>query len=103
MSEVQPFLDSTGVVGDADESRSRMDRDGYLFIRGLLPAELLEDLRRQFIGVLRESGWIMADAPPDDPIANLEAFAVEPEPAYMAVYNRLYQLPAFTPSSTARS
>ena len=95
MSEVQPFLDSTGVVGDTDEARARMDRDGYLFVRGLLPAELLEDLRRQFIGVLRKAGWIMADAPPDDPIANLDAFAVEPEPAYMVVYNRLYQLPAF--------
>ena len=95
MSEVQPFLDSTGVAGNADEVRTRMDRDGYLFVRGLLPAELLEDLRRQFVRVLREADWIAADAPPDDPIANLDAFTVEPEPAYQAVYNRLYKLPAF--------
>ena len=95
MSEVQPFLDSTNVAGDADEARSRMDRDGYLFVRGLLPTALLEDLRRRFVGVLREAGWIMADARPDEPIANLDAFTVEPEPAYQAVYNRLYKLSAF--------
>ena len=95
MSVVQPFLDSTNVAGGADEARARMDRDGYLFVRGLLPAELLEDLRRRFVGVLRDAGWIMAGAPLDDPIANPDAFTVEPEPAYQAVYNRLYKLPAF--------
>ena len=104
MSVVQPFLDSTNVAGGADEARARMDRDGYLFVRGLLPAELLEDLRRQFIGVLRDAGWIMAGAPLDDPIANLDAFTVEPEPAYQAVYNRLYKTARVsTPCSIAKS
>ena len=95
MSDVRPFLDSTDVVGDAADVRGRFERDGYLFIRGLVPPDVLEDLRRQFIEVLRDAGWITANAPQHDPIADLSAFTVEPEPAYQAVYNRLYSLPAF--------
>ena len=95
MSDVRPFFDATDIAGEAVHARSRMDRDGYLFVRGLLPAQALEDLRRQFITVLRDAGWIAADAPANDPIADLRAFTVEPEPAYQEVYNRLYRLPAF--------
>lgn len=95
MSKVRPFLDSTDVVGDTTELHMRFDRDGYLFIRGLLPVAVLDDLRQEFNKLLREAGWIAADAPLDDPIADLRAFAVEPEPAYQAVYNQLYGVPAF--------
>ena len=40
---MQPFLDSTDVVNDEFELRERAERDGYLFIRGLLPTDVLED------------------------------------------------------------
>ena len=33
------FLDSTGLLGDGPGLRGRLDRDGYLFIRQLLPAQ----------------------------------------------------------------
>jgi len=95
MSDVRPFFDATDIAGDADAARRRFDRDGYLFVRGLLPPPLLEDLRRQFLTVLRDAEWIAADSPPDDQVAELSAFAVEPEPAYQKVYNQLYSLPAF--------
>ena len=77
MSKVRPFLDSTDVVGDTTELHMRFDRDGYLFIRGLLPVAVLDDLRQEFNKLLREAGWIAADAPLDDPIADLRAFAVD--------------------------
>ncbi|MCY4111446.1 MAG: phytanoyl-CoA dioxygenase family protein [Chloroflexi bacterium] len=95
MSDVRPFFDATDIAGDADAARSRFDRDGYLFVRGLLPPPVVEDLRRQFLTVLRDAEWIAADSPPDDQVAELRAFAVEPEPAYQKVYNQLYRLPAF--------
>ncbi|MCY3911874.1 MAG: phytanoyl-CoA dioxygenase family protein [Chloroflexi bacterium] len=95
MSDVRPFFDATEIAGDGDAARSRFDRDGYLFVRGLMPPPVVEDLRRQFLAVLRDADWIAADSPPDDQVAELSAFAVEPEPAYQKVYNQLYRLPAF--------
>ena len=95
MSDVRPFIDATEIAGDADAVRRRFDRDGYLFVRGLLPPPVVEDLRRQFLPVLRDAQWIAADSPADDQIADLSAFAVEPEPEYQKVYNRLYSVPAF--------
>ena len=95
MSDVRPFFDATEIVGDADEARDRFDRDGYLFVSGLLPPPVVEDLRRQFLTVLRDAEWIAADSPADDQIAELSAFTVEPEPAYQKVYNQLYSVPAF--------
>ena len=97
MSKARPFLDSTDVVGDTNELRVRFDRDGYLFIRGLLPVAVLDDLRQEFNKLLRGAGWIAADSPLDDALADLSAFAVEPEPAYQAVYNQLYGVPAQAP------
>ena len=95
MSDVRPFFDATAIAGDADAARSRFDRDGYLFVRGLLPPPVVEDLRRQFLTVLRDADWIAADSPPADQIADLSAFAVEPEPEYQRVYNQLYRVPDF--------
>ena len=37
MTDPTPFLDSTAVADDGPELRRRMQRDGYLFVRGLLP------------------------------------------------------------------
>ena len=38
MSDVRPFFDATDIAADGDAVRSRLDRDGYLFVRGLLAA-----------------------------------------------------------------
>ena len=92
---MQPFLDSTDVVNDALELRERAERDGYLFIRGLIPIEVLESLRIQFLEIARNAGWVKKDAPLEDAIADLNGFCVEPEPKYMDVYHHMYRLPEF--------
>ena len=92
---MQPFLDSTDVVNDALELRERAERDGYLFIRGLIPIEVLENLRLQFLEIARDAGWVKTDAPLEDAIADLNSFCVEPEPKYMGVYHHMYKLPEF--------
>ena len=43
---MKPFLDSTRAVHDGCELFARVRKHGYLFIRGLLPPEALEGLRR---------------------------------------------------------
>ena len=37
---MQPFVDSTDLIMDGAALAQRMDRDGYLFIRDLLPMDL---------------------------------------------------------------
>lgn len=92
---MQPFLDSTDVVNDALELRERAERDGYLFIRGLIPTEVLESLRIQFLEIAQEAGWVKKNAPLEDAIADLNGFCVEPEPKYMGVYHQMYKLAEF--------
>jgi len=92
---MKPFLDSTNVVGDGPELDRRMQRDGYLFVRGLLPADLLEDLRLQLLELALRGGWVKAGTRFEDAIADLEGFCLEPEPKYNEVYHRMYKLPDF--------
>ncbi len=89
---MEPFLDSTQIAGDGAELALRMRRDGYLFIRGLLPRETLEHLRIVILGITQEEGWIKKDTPLSEAIADLDSFSVEPEPKYQEVYHRIYGL-----------
>ncbi len=92
---MQPFLDSTDALTDGPELRRRMERDGYLFIKDLVPAPVLEALRLQMLGIAHEDGWIQEGPPLEDALADLRGFSLEPEPAYMDVYHRMYLLPQF--------
>lgn len=92
---MQPFLDSSEVQEDGNELRERMERDGYLFVRELLPAKILENLRLQMLDIGREAGWVKAGAPLGEAAADLSGFCVEPQPQYMQVYHRMYKLQAF--------
>lgn len=92
---MKPFKDSTDIAGDGSLLRQRMHEDGYLFIRSLLPGEILEALRLAFLKTAREAGWARTDTPPEDGIADLNGFCVEPEAAYMDVYADMYAIEAF--------
>ena len=92
---MKPFKDSTDIAGNGPLLRARMHEDGYLFIRSLLPGEILEALRSAFLEIAREAGWAREDTPKEDAIADVNGFCVEPEPAYMDVYAEMYGLEAF--------
>ena len=92
---MKPFKDSTDIAGNGPLLRARMHEDGYLFIRSLLPGEILEALRSAFLEIAREAGWARKDRPREDAIADVNGFCVEPEPAYMDVYAEMYGLEAF--------
>ncbi len=72
-----------------------MDRDGYLYIKSLLPPELLEVLRLKWLRVLEEVGWLKERTSPEEGIANLGAFYVEPERPYMEVMTRVLSVMEF--------
>ncbi len=67
---MKPFLDSTDIVDERPELLRRIQRDGYLFIRGLLPNDELERLRMQLLEIALEAGWVKADTRLEDAIAN---------------------------------
>ena len=92
---LNPFIDSTEVQGDGAELNRRMAQHGYLFVRQLLPADLLETLRKQLLELAAAGGWVSTEAPLEEAIADLNGFCVEPQPDYNEVYHRMYKLPAF--------
>ena len=92
---MKPFLDSSGVVGDGPELARRMKRDGYLFVRGLLPSEPVESLRMQFLEIGAANGWVSTQVPIEEGVADLTGFCVEPEPKYMEVYEQIYRIQGF--------
>ena len=49
MEQMQPFVDSTAVRDDRSALCERLERDGYLFVRGLLPREAVMSVRRRLL------------------------------------------------------
>src|SRR5262245_16848667 len=91
---MEPFLDSTALVGDLDALNQRLDTEGYLFIRGLLPRDAVFDVRRQCREVAAAGGWLDRAHPLDEGVANPAAACTDPEPRYVEVFRRLYVLEA---------
>ena len=50
---MKPFLDSTDAIDDGPELYKRVQRDGYLFIRNLLPRQSLAARGRSTFSELR--------------------------------------------------
>ena len=92
---MKPFLDSTQVVNDGAELLRRIQRDGYLFIRGLLPVGELERLRIELLEIALAGGWVKTGTDLEEAIADLKGFCLEPEPRYMLVYHKMYKLQSF--------
>lgn len=90
---MKPFRDSTDVRGDGDALRDRMAGDGYLFIRGLLPKELLETVRISWLAMLRDAGCVDRRGALADGVADPAGFRVEPQPHYMKLVIGLYRQP----------
>lgn len=56
--QLTEFEDSTPLLGDTAALRAKGEADGYLFFRGLLPAEAVTSVRRDALGVLDRAGWL---------------------------------------------
>src|SRR5882757_7644669 len=85
-----PFLVSNELLVDAHALRERMDREGYLFFRGVGPKDKIAAARADVIGVCRDAGWCDADGK----WSGAGPFT-EGEREYMDVYKRVIKLPSF--------
>lgn len=92
---MNPFVDSTALTNDGPALAERMRRDGYLFLRGLVPQADIAALQRQIGAIAREAGWLRRDAPVDEALADPAGFCVDPEPAYLAALRRINHLEAY--------
>jgi ectoine hydroxylase-related dioxygenase (phytanoyl-CoA dioxygenase family) len=92
---MQPFFDATDLIGDLPALRARMDADGYLFLRGVLPQAPVAALQRAIGAIARDAGWLVADAPVEAAQADPAGFCVDPEPRYLEVLRRINRLEAY--------
>jgi hypothetical protein len=87
---MQKFTDSTALLADGPALAEGMARDGYLFIRGLVPKDAVGNVARQFLEVAAEGGWLRPGQPMAARIANPDAVCADPEPAFLDVFRRFY-------------
>jgi Phytanoyl-CoA dioxygenase (PhyH) len=94
---VDELADSRGLAGDPVALRARLGADGYVFLRGLLPAERVRTAGERVAAALRAGGWTAAGSPLLGRAAGpREALA---DPAYRAAVTSLAfnALPYLTP------
>jgi ectoine hydroxylase-related dioxygenase (phytanoyl-CoA dioxygenase family) len=86
------------LLSDPAALREQAREDGYLYLRNFLPREKLLDLRRQMLELAREAGWLHADRPLMDGIANPGTFVMEfsaARPEWRVFYRKLQSLRDF--------
>jgi ectoine hydroxylase-related dioxygenase (phytanoyl-CoA dioxygenase family) len=91
----QEFVVSNDLLDRPGELRARVEQDGYLFFRGLLPRADVLGVRRAILAICRAAGWLVTGSDLLDGRADTARSTVEPEPAYMQVYNQVLRLEAF--------
>ena len=75
---VSLFKDSSAILLDGVALRERATHDGYLFFKGLLPAEEILAVRNDLLGVVGKCGWLSENAELTGTL-NTKALAAVPE------------------------
>lgn len=88
------LTESTPLLPDGAGLRTRLASDGYLFFRGLLPTEAVQQVREQVYGALDTAGWLAQDATVEQPRPTAVAVR-EGGPGYVDAYIGIQRLQAF--------
>ncbi len=91
MDAMGEFLDSTGLMEDGPALAERLERDGYLFLRGLLPRDAVMEVRRRMLETAAEGGWLDPSHPVETGVANKAAACKDPEERYMQVFRGMWK------------
>jgi hypothetical protein len=91
----QPFIETNYNV-QADELVNKLQENSYVFIRGLVPVELVQNVRKAILQICMEAGWL-------DPNYDLMQGVIRPDiqptqegkPDYAAVYRKVLSVEAF--------
>lgn len=60
------YPDSTPLIGDREALLRRLDEQGMLFFRRLLPPERVLGVRERTLRALERAGWLVGDGDPED-------------------------------------
>lgn len=94
-TEFRSLRESNDIVQDRNALVNRLQDDGYLFFRRLLPKDKLLDLRRQMMELMQRGGWIQAGTDPLLGLAQPDAQCTEGDPKYTDIYHEVYKLKGF--------
>lgn len=90
---VEPMFEANELLGRPEELRARLERDGYLLLRGIIDTEKLQRLRDQITETLADLGWILGGDDRDSAKSIVMPFR-EGEDGYFAALDRVVKLEA---------
>lgn len=90
MLDMPAFQDSTDILTNGVALKERLDNDGYLFVRGLLPAEAIVEVRGRLLKTAAAGGWLDRSRPVEAAIANPASACKDPEAPYMEVFRSMW-------------
>ena len=90
-SQHAPFTVSNDLLSNPVALRRRAERDGYLFLRNVLDADLLQALRADILGACAAHGWLDPQYPILDGITRGPA-RIEGYSDYLEVYDEVQRL-----------
>ncbi len=93
--EIKQLRESNDALDDPQELQRRIADEGYLFFRGLMPAERLRALRYEMMSAIQAAGWLIAGTNPADGIADINMRFTEGDNEYTAGYAQVYKLENF--------
>lgn len=91
--DVEPMFEATELLGSPEKMRARLERDGYLLVRGIIDSDKLQRLRDQITETLADVGWIL-DGDDRDLAKSIVMPLREGEDGYFAALDRIVKLEA---------
>jgi len=89
-----PFIESNDILADVDALLSRVDRDGYLFLRHLVDGEPILKVRRDIASTLQDAGCIDTGSNPSEAKTCYPARIASTD-EHKPVYDRVQKLEIF--------
>ncbi|MGB3444291.1 MAG: phytanoyl-CoA dioxygenase family protein [Actinophytocola sp.] len=86
-----PFTDSTSLLGDSGALADRLAENGYLHVRGLLPAHEVTSVRDNILTLAGAAGWLLPTDGPGLPLVDRRTFSCWPAPDYVAVHDQMWR------------
>lgn len=89
---MHPLESAALIAEDGPALAARMGRDGYLYLPGLLPPDVVAGVQREVAAIAPDAGWLRRDTPLAEAVANPRGFCVDPKPRYLDVLRRINRL-----------